>query len=109
GLLNDVLDLAKIESGSLIVQYEGFDLVRKLEASAQLWRPRAEEKQITLEFDPGDLPQRVMTDPLRFQQVVFNLISNAVKFTAQGHIRLRGGRGVSADIGAAILWIEIED
>ena len=109
GLLNDVLDLAKIESGSLIVQYEGFDLVRKLEASAQLWRPRAEEKQITLEFDPGDLPQRVMTDPLRFQQVVFNLISNAVKFTAQGHIRLRGGRGVSATNGAPILWIEIED
>jgi signal transduction histidine kinase/CheY-like chemotaxis protein len=107
GLLNDVLDLSKIESGKLVVEAAPFDLVRKLEASVQLWRPQAEQKGVALDVDVCGLPPHIMTDPLRFQQVVFNLLSNAVKFTDQGHIRMRGGRSAS-DAGET-LWIEIED
>ena len=108
GLLNDVLDLAKIEAGSLSVAPARFDLIRKLEAGVALWRPRAEEKQVDMRFEPGDLPEQIVIDPLRFQQIVFSLLSNAVKFTDAGHIRLSGGRGRNS-AGAATLWIEVED
>jgi CheY-like chemotaxis protein len=107
GLLNDILDLSKIESGKLVVETAPFDLVRKLEASVHLWRPQAERKGLSIELDATDLPPRIMTDPLRFQQVLFNLLSNAVKFTDEGVVRLRGGRETrGAD---EVLWIEVVD
>jgi signal transduction histidine kinase/ActR/RegA family two-component response regulator len=109
GLLNDVLDVSKIESGQMVITPAPFELIRKLEATVQLWRPRTDEKQIGFSFDAGDLPERITTDPLRFQQIVFNLIANAVKFTAQGHVHVRGGRSISDDDGQPIVWIEIED
>ncbi|HWE47190.1 MAG TPA: ATP-binding protein [Caulobacteraceae bacterium] len=89
GLLGDILDLSKIESGKLVVERASFDLTRKLEAAARLWRPQAEAKGVALELDIDDAPHRILTDPLRFQQVLFNLLSNAVKFTDEGVVRLR--------------------
>ncbi len=103
GLLNDILDLSKIESGKLVVETAPFDLVKKLEASVQLWRPQAERKGVTLSLDADGLPARIMTDPLRFQQVLFNLLSNAVKFTDDGAVRVRGG------VSGEVLWIEVQD
>jgi signal transduction histidine kinase/CheY-like chemotaxis protein len=105
GLLNDVLDISKIESGKLERESSEFDLIQKLDLGVQLWRPRAAQKGVTLEFDPTGLPERIVTDPLRLQQIVFNLLSNAVKFTAQGRIVLRGG----LDADGRMLWLEVED
>jgi len=107
GILNDVLDLAKIESGKLTVESAEFALADKLRAAVQLWNPRADEKGVTIRLEPCNLPTRMMADPLRLQQIVFNLLSNAVKFTDEGVILLRGGvaRGPDRDT----VWIEVED
>ncbi len=103
GLLGDILDLSKIESGKLVVESATFDLARKLEAGARLWRPQAEAKGIGLELDIAAAPERIVTDPLRFQQVLFNLLSNAVKFTEEGAVRLR----CFTNLGRLV--VEVED
>jgi PAS domain S-box-containing protein len=98
-LLNDVLDLSKIESGQFAIDPAPVDLHATLEECAALHRISAENKGLTLEFDYGgsDLPGGgdaaalhpwVLTDGLRLRQIVLNLIGNAVKFTEAGDIRL---------------------
>ena len=106
GLLNDVLDLSRIESGKLEVDLAPFDLTDKLAAAANLWRAKAADG-VTLSFHPAGVPARIMTDPLRFQQIVSNLLSNATKFTATGQIVIRAGQLIGMD--DPILWIEVED
>jgi signal transduction histidine kinase len=106
GLLNDVLDLSKIESGKLEVALGPFDLVDKLDAAVRLWRGKA-GPEVALRLEAGGLPARILTDPLRFQQIVSNLLSNATKFTARGEIVVRGGQFRSA--GGPRLWVEVQD
>ena len=106
GLLNDVLDLSRIESGKLEVELAPFDPTDKLAAAANLWRAKAADG-VTLTFQSAGVPARIMTDPLRFQQIVSNLLSNATKFTASGHVTIRAGQLVGMD--DPILWIEVED
>ena len=88
-LLNDVLDLSKIESGQFAIDHAPVDLHASLEECAALHRPAAETKGLPLAFvqDGGDGPS-VITDGLRLRQIVLNLIGNAVKFTHTGEIRL---------------------
>jgi len=105
GLLKDVLDLSKIEAGKLVLETAPVDLVQELANTTALWRARAAEKGLTIRFQAAALPARVVTDPLRLQQIVFNFLSNAVKFTDQGAIELRGGLCP----GGARLWLEVED
>jgi signal transduction histidine kinase/CheY-like chemotaxis protein len=92
GLLNDVLDFSKIEAGKMELESAPTDVREKLAAMYRLWRPRASANgvRISLSTAPG-LPQQVMTDPLRLQQILFNLVSNAVKFTAEGEIVVSAG------------------
>ncbi|NBB15517.1 response regulator [Caulobacter sp. SLTY] len=106
GLLNDVLDLSRIESGKLEVDSAPFELVEKLSAAARLWSAKAADG-VVLRFEPVGLPGLIVTDPLRFQQVISNLLSNATKFTRQGQIVLRGGRASGPD--GERLWIEVAD
>jgi CheY-like chemotaxis protein/anti-sigma regulatory factor (Ser/Thr protein kinase)/HPt (histidine-containing phosphotransfer) domain-containing protein len=94
-LLNDVLDLSKIESGQFAIDPAPVDLHATLAECAALHRIGAEKKGLTLEFSParsdGDRAVSqpwVLTDGLRLRQIVLNLIGNAVKFTETGHIRL---------------------
>jgi two-component system, sensor histidine kinase len=89
GLVNDVLDLSKIESGKIDLSPTPVDLGARIRSGVHLWAPRAAEKGVTLEVEIGDLPPRVLVDPLRIQQILGNLLSNAVKFTEQGAIRVR--------------------
>ncbi|MBX3480446.1 MAG: response regulator [Caulobacter sp.] len=108
GLLNDVLDLSRIESGKLEVDPGPFDLVEKLQAATRLWSAKT-PAGVTLAFEPGDLPDRVITDPLRFQQIISNLLSNATKFTRRGFIVVRGGCIEADGETAPRLWVEVED
>jgi len=87
GLLNDVLDLSKIEAGKMQLEASDMDLRDKLASLTRLWQPKAEANGVRLlvEIAP-DVPDAVRTDPLRFQQMLFNLLSNAVKFTEDGTI-----------------------
>ena len=86
-LLNDILDLSKIESGKLVFEQIRFDLGRWVRDAVALHAPAAESQGVQVSVDlADDVPQRVEGDPGRLRQIVSNLMSNAVKFTKQGRI-----------------------
>jgi PAS domain S-box-containing protein len=83
-IINDILDLAKIEAGKLELSPEPLDLAELLEGCLMLVRGHAHEKGIRITFEaPADLPM-LHADPLRLKQITINLLSNAVKFTPAG-------------------------
>jgi signal transduction histidine kinase/ActR/RegA family two-component response regulator len=88
-LLNDVLDLSKIEAGKFDIVPSDANLAHVLRRQLKLWKPRAEEKglELTLAFD-ADLPAYISFDQVRVQQCMSNLVSNAIKFTAQGRVEI---------------------
>lgn len=86
-LLNDLLDLSKIESGFLTIEPEECDLQDLLIDVQSMSVPRARRKGLSLTFTVGeDVPKIIHMDPTRFRQIVSNLLSNAIKFTQKGHI-----------------------
>lgn len=87
GLLNDVLDLSKIEAGKMQLESSVMNLREKVSSLARLWDPKASANGVRLKIaiEPT-VPDSVRTDPLRLQQILFNLLSNAVKFTSDGSI-----------------------
>jgi CheY-like chemotaxis protein len=88
-LINDILDLSKIESGTVAVEVEELSFAMLRETVERNFRHVAEAKNLALhiEFDPN-LPRGFTTDPKRLQQILKNLLSNAVKFTAQGSVTM---------------------
>jgi signal transduction histidine kinase len=97
GLLNSVLDLSKIESGSMDIEVERFSLTALLEQCNQVIAPLVEGRPVTLSLEgpPDDLV--LQTDRQKVQQVVINLLGNAAKFTENGHIRTGFARVDHAD------------
>jgi two-component system, sensor histidine kinase len=90
GLLNDVLDVSKIEAGKMELETADMVVRDRLTALGRLWEPRAEANNVELAWQIApEVPQAVRTDPLRFQQILFNLMSNAVKFTRDGEILVK--------------------
>lgn len=88
-LVNNFLDLSKIESGRFELEEIDFDLRDLLEATLALVRPKILEKKLVLESDvAAETPNSFVGDPVRLQQVLGNLLSNAIKFTNAGSIRL---------------------
>ena len=83
-LINDVLDISKIEAGQLALSFTSFDLKPSIEKMAKLVSPLAEKRGITLEMDIADDVATVTSDQLRLEQVILNLLNNAVKFTEKG-------------------------
>lgn len=84
-LINDILDISKIESGKFALKEEVFSYYRLISEVAELMRPQAEEKQLALEVHiPAHSQDTVMGDPLRLRQVYVNIISNAIKYTPPG-------------------------
>ncbi len=88
-LISDILDLSKIESGTVTVDAEELAFANLLDMIARPFRHEAETRQLSFEvnLDPG-LGRSIVTDSKRLQQVLKNLLSNAFKFTAQGGVRL---------------------
>ncbi|MCL1114945.1 ATP-binding protein [Shewanella basaltis] len=86
-LINDLLDLSKIESGNLQVELEPFDLLDNVCGVISMMSLRAEEKGLILLLDSVELKHRkLICDPYRIKQILVNLIGNAIKFSAKGHI-----------------------
>ena len=91
-LINDILDLSKVEAGRMDIHAEQFPLSTLLEDIQATFQPLTAEKGLdfAVETDPG-APLELSTDRQRLRQVLGNLLSNAVKFTERGHVRLRVG------------------
>ena len=90
GIIDDVLDFSKIESGKLVLEAVPFELSDVLDQIADLFSWRAAEKGLELMvWAAPDVPTGLVGDPLRLSQVLVNLVGNALKFTARGHIVLR--------------------
>ena len=86
-LLNDVLDLSKIEAGKVHFEHITFQLPQLVSDIKKSMEPIARKKSVALELlQDADLPQQVMGDPVRLSQVLTNLISNAIKFTDEGRV-----------------------
>ena len=89
-LINDVLELSKIEVGRVVLQEENFDLHRLLADLEEMFRMRAESKNLTLILEQTqDVPRYVQADESKLRQILSNLLDNAVKFTHTGSITLR--------------------
>ncbi len=107
-LLNDVLDFSKIEAGQVAITLEPVALHDLIEDCARLMSANAEQKGLTLEaVFAADVPAEIVCDSLRLRQIVLNLIGNAVKFTAEGGVRI--DVAVRGDPAAATLEIAVSD
>ncbi len=108
-LINDILDLSKIEAGHLELEASPFDLLEVVESASEVMAIRAHEKGLELLCQiAGDVPLRVSGDSHRLRQVLLNLLGNAIKFTAKGVVVLRVHRDAgNPDPGA--LRFSVED
>jgi PAS domain S-box-containing protein len=103
GLINDVLDLARVESGKLTLEQVDFDLAELVDRVIETLGMRAREKGLVLisRIEPN-VPTALVGDPLRLRQILVNLIGNATKFTEQGSITLTVSRDPIGESG----WIQ---
>jgi signal transduction histidine kinase/CheY-like chemotaxis protein len=108
-LINNILDLGKIEAGKLTMERIPFTLRATVADSVTLMQQRAAEKGLELAVDyAAGLPEWVMGDPVRVRQILLNFLSNAIKFTAAGKITV-GVRAKPQPDGAALVRIFIQD
>ncbi len=107
-VINDILDVSKIEAGKLVLERREFVLDEVLERAIGMVRSRAAEKGLELILDSDHLPGRLLGDPTRLTQVLINLLSNAVKFTSSGWVRLRGLR-VEEEGERILVRFEVQD
>ena len=113
GMINDILDLAKIESGKMEVRAEDFSIRDVCEALANVSRPVAERKNIDLFCEPDEALPLLRQDAGKIRQILYNLLSNAIKFTPEGgkvSLRARGeGRWVVLEVADTGIGIAEED
>jgi len=88
-LINDILDLSKIEAGKLELQYDFFDLRSLIGEIGQIFSITAQQKKIDLFWEIGeDVPSFILFDEIRLRQILFNVVGNALKFTEKGQVRV---------------------
>ena len=116
-LINNVLDLSKIEAGRTVLHPKNFDLYRLLDDVEDMFQLKASDRHLQLIFDRSpDVPQYVQTDELKLRQVLINLLNNALKFTEIGGVSVRVGKqpaGEAVDLDRTFdcffLDFEVED
>ena len=104
GLINEVLDISKIEAGRLQLNIDVFDLGETIQSIGRMFAPRCNEKELAWHLEAALPAGRVRGDGLKLRQVLINLLGNAVKFTSSGQVRLR----VAAQGGDVYLF-EVRD
>jgi signal transduction histidine kinase/CheY-like chemotaxis protein len=108
-LINNVLDVAKIEAGRTELEIASCDVGRVIEDVANMVRPRASVKGLELRVGTLQAPLFIRTDPARLRQVLINLLNNAVKYTERGFVALRVSVTSASDSGDVHLAFEVED
>jgi len=111
-LINDVLDLSKIEAGQLKIASEPFALRPILDKVARTIRPMVEAKHLALELEVDPAVGSVRADSRRVEQVLLNLLSNSIKFTGQGHVRITcvpAGNEIRISVADTGIGIKPED
>jgi len=108
-LLNDILDLSKIEAGKMTLEKIPFDLRATFDDCIKAQQPKALENSVALSFDVSpEVPEQIVGDPLRISQILSNLVSNAVKFTEQGSTLVRVD-SLCSESGEFSLQITVRD
>jgi PAS domain S-box-containing protein len=108
-LINDILDLAKVDAGKMTFNNIPFQMSVSISAMLHLFEPKIQEKNLKLEkeYDPS-IPDYLMGDPVRLNQIILNLVGNAVKFTATGKITV-SVRKVREDIEKVGVEFSVSD
>ncbi|MFD4137749.1 HAMP domain-containing protein [Streptomyces sp. NPDC058572] len=102
-LINDILDLSKVEAGKMAIHPEAFSLADLMEYVEATFRPVATERELSFEvITETGTPQRLTTDESRLRQVLRNLVSNALKFTDEGWVELRAGAAAQHELPTAL-------
>ena len=109
GLINDVLDLSKLESGKMQIVPEPTDCVKLMRELVEVLRMSSHKSGLDVRCRiDGDMPP-LMLDPQRVRQIVFNLVGNAIKFTERGYVELRATYDRDAKSSAGEFRIDVED
>ena len=108
GLVNDVLDLSKLENGKMEILPEPTDCLRLLSKLADAFRATITKPDVELRCRLGEMPP-LMLDPQRLRQVVFNLVGNAVKFTEHGHVEIRAAWEPGPGGAEGTFRLDVED
>jgi PAS domain S-box-containing protein len=109
-LINDILDLSKIEAGRMCVERVPCSPVQVVEEIVSFMRVRAAEKGLSLDARyEFPLPETILSDPVRVRQVLINLVGNAVKFTSEGHVEIVVRCMTGAQAGQASVAFDVKD
>jgi signal transduction histidine kinase/DNA-binding response OmpR family regulator len=110
GLIDDVLDMAKIETGDIIAEIASFDLEALVHDTVNMMRERAQAKNLELSLDVSvETPQFVRSDPGKVRQVLTNLVGNALKYTDQGSVVVRVDAGPGDNPQQLMLAFDVMD
>jgi signal transduction histidine kinase/AmiR/NasT family two-component response regulator len=108
-IINDLLDVSKIEAGKMVLEYISFDLQEVFEHCRSIIMPRVVEKGITLHFNTEPLAgKKLIGDPVKLHQILINLLSNAVKFTNTGSVELLTSI-ITKNENSLVLHFEVKD
>jgi len=89
-MINEILDIAKIEAGKMETHFEKTDILKLITSTYNMLQPLANDKSLIFEIETNDFENKLYdTDPKMFQQVVINLVSNAIKFTEAGNVHIK--------------------
>lgn len=109
-LIDDILDLAKVEAGRLNIERVVFSPMELIEDVAQTLKHRAQDKGLKFQVKyASEIPERIATDPLRLRQILINILGNAVKFTSKGFVEMEVSCLKSADLKSCRLVFNIVD
>lgn len=109
-LINDILDLSKIEAGRMDITYEPIDVTQAVREVAAMFSAKVQEKNLQLRVESDvSTPVGMMLDEIRLRQILFNLVGNAVKFTDRGSITIRMRTERTEQQGKIRLQLDVED
>ncbi|MBF0609967.1 MAG: response regulator [Magnetococcales bacterium] len=105
-LINNILDLSKIDAGRLSLEYGQFELLPLLEEVTGLFQMQAKQKGLLLQLETAPyLPKMLLADKLRLKQILFNLLNNAIRFTKEGQVQLKVKRANRAGEEGMLVFV----